>query len=290
MQIQNHTQIPNIIIDKMNQFTGEEIKTFVAICRKTIGWHKTTDKISYSQLVKMTGLSINGLKKCLRTLIDRKIITQERTKFGFKYDIRYIVSPHDIASNDTPISSNDSTIASGDTNLYHPVTPQKKKDTNKKETNIKDIHKRIFSYWNNFNIIQHKKLTDNMIKALNKKLKECSPETIIKIMDRYNQVIKDKEYYFDMKWSLENFLNREKGFNYFKDDGERWVNYLTWKNKNTGISPEEKAKRKRDIEIKAQGKRDAEFKNKSNEIENEQLPQDHVKNLINKISENKRMV
>ena len=38
-------------------------------------------------------------------------------------------------------------------------------------------------------------------------------------------VIKDKTYFFDYKWTLEDFLNRKFGMATFKDEGSKWVSY-----------------------------------------------------------------
>lgn len=54
----NYTQIPNEIIDKwMRDLSGLQFKILMAICRKTFGWHKQSDKISMSQLEEITGSS-----------------------------------------------------------------------------------------------------------------------------------------------------------------------------------------------------------------------------------------
>ena len=56
IQLPNHTQIANSFIERMDEYTGNEVKVFLAICRKTIGWHKVSDKIPYSQISKLTGI------------------------------------------------------------------------------------------------------------------------------------------------------------------------------------------------------------------------------------------
>lgn len=64
----NYTQVPNAIIDvMMKELSGSELKILLAICRKTIGWHKVSDSISFSQLKKLTGggndQCVEGLKR-----------------------------------------------------------------------------------------------------------------------------------------------------------------------------------------------------------------------------------
>lgn len=83
----------------------------------------------------------------------------------------------------------------------------------------------IFNHWNSKNIIKHKELTNERAQAIEKALKKYSEEDIKKFIDRYDMVIKDKHYFFDYKWTLEDFLNRRFGMATFKDEGSKWVSY-----------------------------------------------------------------
>lgn len=55
----NTTQVPNVIIDNMDKFSNAEFRILLVIVRKTIGWHKETDYIAYSQFIKYTGVKSN---------------------------------------------------------------------------------------------------------------------------------------------------------------------------------------------------------------------------------------
>lgn len=78
----NHTQVPNLIFDEfMSKMAGSELKVFLAICRKTIGWHKDTDSISYSQIQKLTGLGRAAVASAIKTLEEvYQIVTVERSQ------------------------------------------------------------------------------------------------------------------------------------------------------------------------------------------------------------------
>lgn len=105
------TQISNEYIDKyMPEVSKEATNVFIAICRKTIGWHKETDRISYSQLLSMTNIkSINGLKKAIKELKEKDVIKIEKTGIGRGiktfYEINFIsqddMSFDDISQDDT---------------------------------------------------------------------------------------------------------------------------------------------------------------------------------------------
>ena len=48
----NYTQIPNIYFDEIMQILNQtENIVFLVIMRKTFGWHKKRDAISYSQVI-----------------------------------------------------------------------------------------------------------------------------------------------------------------------------------------------------------------------------------------------
>lgn len=86
----------------------------------------------------------------------------------------------------------------------------------------------ILNYWNSLDIIHHKKMTLKTQKKIKEliKNKELTLEELYFAMKRYNQMLKDENYFFKYKWSLEEFITREKGVKEFKDNGGKWLNYL----------------------------------------------------------------
>lgn len=90
LQRPNYTQISNDFIDNyLHKCSGAEAKIFLAITRKTIGWHKIVDQISYSQIKMLTGLSTNALKSAIEKLIKKDLIHQypNTNGQGYLYDI-----------------------------------------------------------------------------------------------------------------------------------------------------------------------------------------------------------
>jgi phage replication O-like protein O len=83
IQSNNHTQVPNCIMDEhMRNLTGSALKVLLLICRKTIGWHKDRDRISQSQIMEATGLSKNGVKMAAIELANAGLISFEQTGTG----------------------------------------------------------------------------------------------------------------------------------------------------------------------------------------------------------------
>jgi predicted phage replisome organizer len=92
-------------------------------------------------------------------------------------------------------------------------------------SNISYLISNIFEYWNSKNIIKHRELTEDISKAIEKALKLYKEEEIKTYIDRYATVISDKDYFFDYKWCLKDFLSRKEGISSFTDEGSKWVSY-----------------------------------------------------------------
>jgi phage replication O-like protein O len=81
IQVPNHTQIPNEFIDKcMGELTHAQFKVLIAICRKTIGWHKHSDYISISQIVELANVSNKTVVQALKELEKMGYITTQKSK------------------------------------------------------------------------------------------------------------------------------------------------------------------------------------------------------------------
>lgn len=84
--------------------------------------------------------------------------------------------------------------------------------TQKSEQNINLLNnssiKDIYTFWNEKGIVKHKKLTSKMQRAINSVLKDYSVEDIKNSIINYYKILNSKEYYFNYKWTLEEFLKR----------------------------------------------------------------------------------
>lgn len=79
--IPNTSAIPNILFDYwMFRLTPAEFKVLLCIARKTYGWHKDVDKISITQIEKMTGLSRKGITTNLESLIEVGLVLKIKSK------------------------------------------------------------------------------------------------------------------------------------------------------------------------------------------------------------------
>lgn len=90
----NHTQVSNAFIDGwMRKLSPACTPVFLSIARKTIGWHKASDKISRSQITELTGMSDDVVKAATRELAENNLITVEHLIQGRgnppSYEINY---------------------------------------------------------------------------------------------------------------------------------------------------------------------------------------------------------
>ena len=91
-------QVPNILCDKiMAEVSHAEFKVIMAIVRKTYGWGKNSDRISLSQLTKMTGVSNRKVIDSIRAL-DWIILTHKLPNGTTEYSINIDSKASEVSS------------------------------------------------------------------------------------------------------------------------------------------------------------------------------------------------
>jgi phage replication O-like protein O len=89
-----YTQIPNElfeIIPKLH-LSGTEYDILLVVLRKTLGFHKENDWISYSQFIILTGKSKIAIWKSLKSLVNKNILVNKSklgktTKYSLNMDV-----------------------------------------------------------------------------------------------------------------------------------------------------------------------------------------------------------
>jgi len=66
----------------------------------------------------------------------------------------------------------------------------------------------VFTLWNSVEIIHHKKLTDEIKRAIEIKLKDFPLDEMCQAIKNYAEIVKDDQYYFNHSWTLKEFLTR----------------------------------------------------------------------------------
>ncbi len=177
----NYTQIPNIYLDEiMKTLNGSENLVFLSIMRKTFGWHKQKDKVSYTQIREATGLgSFTTVKNALDVLESRGLIIAEKGTRGITYEVNIITETVKIENGDDYRNCND-TIT--ETVGIKQETFTETVDT--KERNIKKLNKEIYTEITEIYIKEYERLKGVipviMYPAINKRLKTLLESGITK--------------------------------------------------------------------------------------------------------------
>lgn len=92
--IPNSFQIANSVIDEyLSQMSGNALKCYILIVRKTRGWQKTHDSLSISQIQKATGIkSEKTVEKAINELVELGLIGKQ-SRFGLPNEYFLISDP-----------------------------------------------------------------------------------------------------------------------------------------------------------------------------------------------------
>lgn len=76
MYYRQTTQIPNEIIEAIPtlNLSGSEVKLLLIFYRATWGWHKLRDRLTFSELIRRTGLGHRSISTSIQTLIDKQLL------------------------------------------------------------------------------------------------------------------------------------------------------------------------------------------------------------------------
>lgn len=83
----NYTQVPNVILDNIFEFTHTEFKIIMLICRQTFGWRRDYHHISFSFLQEGCGLCRESVNNALVTLLSKNILVRQESGNSFKYGL-----------------------------------------------------------------------------------------------------------------------------------------------------------------------------------------------------------
>lgn len=79
----------------------------------------------------------------------------------------------------------------------------------------KEKHQFIFNVWNDKNIVKHKKITSGMERKINSLLKDLEVDEIVQAINVYAEVYHSPATFWSHKWTLEEFISRDKGARVF---------------------------------------------------------------------------
>jgi phage replication O-like protein O len=102
--IPNSTQIPNLLLDfVLPELPSGEMRCLLYICRRTFGFHKEQDRISFSQFVKGIkdkdkgcGVTRPVVSESIKNLLEARAIFVQRDTRGNVYKINLDLNPAEV--------------------------------------------------------------------------------------------------------------------------------------------------------------------------------------------------
>ena len=200
------TCIPNDVLQKTCSagFNAIQLSIILIFCRVTYGDFEDIPPLSAEFISRVTGIDIRSIKREIKNLVSRKVI---------------------LVADKTTIRVN----------------------SNTEDWIMEDLSKEkytaIFNHWNRQGITNHRKITPDMTKEIDKALKQYTLENILDAISRYSKIYHDKDYFFSYNWTLVNFLKQKNALPDFLEDGQKWLSY---KNATTA---KESSKPKPDLDV-----------------------------------------
>jgi phage replication O-like protein O len=235
----NYTKISNEVLEALPRakLNGTQYAICLVVWRYTFGFHRCEANLSAGFIAEAAEINVRQVKRELKALIERNIIQSIDARQGVTSSLKFnkdistwkLVSkttPVKPVSNQLPVSNPTLVLVSNSSpELVSNPTPKKESKENNKENIYSHSVQRVFSFWNEQRIIIHKAVTDDIGKAIDVSLKRHGVENILLAIKRYSQIYYDPDYFFKYKWTLVNFLNRQRGLPDFLDGGEKWEDY-----------------------------------------------------------------
>ena len=181
-------------IDLLMMVNHKDSKTMIG---KEIVEVKRGQKItSIRKLCSRWGWSNTKVKTFLKLLEDDGMI---KVKSDTKKTLITVVNYGVYQDNDMQKTTGGRQKNDGETTQKH---------TNKNDKELKKDIYSVFDHWNEKGIIRHRKLTDDIKKTINARLKDgYSLDEILKAIDNYATVLNSDFHFFSHKWVLKDFLN-----------------------------------------------------------------------------------
>ncbi|MBA7577699.1 hypothetical protein ES708_19552 [subsurface metagenome] len=232
-----------------------EGKVFMLILFKTVGFQKEKDWLTWRQIKNYTGINHKpNIYRAIKKLKDKNMIIKNGKYFKVNQNFEKWLSldnenielikesyQYKKVSNMIPIDNKDNKKVSNmipegiksDTQKVSNMIPPSTDNiiTDKINTDYDPIII-IFNYWNEKEIIIHKKLDKATSSSINARLKDNSIDEIRDSINYYSIILKDDDYRWDYAWTLKEFM--QKGFEKFKDWDIAYKNYYIRKEKYNG--------------------------------------------------------
>src|SRR5215813_5745945 len=146
--IPNTTQVPNVLLDEViPTLKPAAVRILLAITRFTYGFGKPADRISFTQLAKVTGLSRWGVNGAVDELKAKKIINVKpgaKGRGANEYSLNLDISTGQLVRNNDQSYNLTSQVGSQLSRLSQTKSKPKKRESTESDKQIPDspFHKR----------------------------------------------------------------------------------------------------------------------------------------------------
>lgn len=143
------TMIPNFVFDECLASLSEgELKVLMVIYRKTVGFDKKADQISYSQFSAKGGLSRSTISRAIKSLTKKKMIEVDRSGVTNQYTYCLAETNHKPSSKFEPeVVQNSNRLPVQNSNTQKKALKEKELNTSS-STDFSDGVKQVADYWN----------------------------------------------------------------------------------------------------------------------------------------------
>jgi phage replication O-like protein O len=223
----------------ITRIAGEERQILDTIIRKTYGWRKKSDWISFSSFEECTGIKQRNVRRALKKLIEKQIVSvntehERRPKYSFNKHYNDWIS---VEKKTGTVNNDRGSIMSLDAvNNEHKEGSIMTTTTDTTKDIIQKIDiavlREIFDYWNSLEIIKHKvidKFKVNLIAALN----NYTVDELKGAMENHKKIIESKDHFWTHKFGLAQFLTQKNGIDVFLTENKPFEN---WRNDGNGRS------------------------------------------------------
>lgn len=200
------TMIPNFIFDEYLESLSEgELKILMMILRKTVGFDKKSDEISYSQFIARSGLSRSTISHAIKELTKKGLVEVDRSRRTNEYTYCLPETDSQSSSKFEP-----RTVQNSNTQPVRNLDPQKKtlKESKRNTTSSSDLSDdliEVVQYWNKTFSNTLDPSDSKLVKCIEKALNNFTVKKIKKAIFNRSHC----SYYRDKKPQL---LNKPSAF------------------------------------------------------------------------------
>ena len=206
--IPNSFQLPNAFVDEMlAQVSGNACKVYLLIVRKTRGWQKEKDYISYSQIQKITGISSATVSKAIDELSKLGLIKvktgNEKSANQYSLNDSFCTLKNEVGIEKPTLKNEVATLENkAQGTLKTKDTENNLSKTTKDKTNDVCVLKISFDdFWN---LYDKKRGDKDKIEKKWQSLKDSEREAIMKHLPLYKKSQPNKKYRKDPATYLNN--------------------------------------------------------------------------------------